>query len=78
MPKAAITYDLNNPDDLVAYKQANQAAAMYNILWELVTNTKKKMENQIEYNKLSPYDVLDRILDDVREQIYDDGINLNL
>lgn len=48
MAKAKLVYDLNDHDDVVAHKRAVKSLDMAMALWDIVHNTKKSLEWQLE------------------------------
>ena len=74
MAKATITYDLNDPDDRIDHLRAIKATDMALVIWELVYNTRKRMENEISENGADAYSTLDKILDDFGDRLDEHGI----
>lgn len=77
MAKAILEFDLNDPDDNMAHLRAVKSLDMALAIWEIVYNTKKTIESQIDSNNLSPYDVLDTVYDKIWEQLNQHDINLD-
>jgi hypothetical protein len=53
MAKAILEYDLNDFDDQMAHKRAIKSTSMALALWEIIYNTKKRVENEIERDEES-------------------------
>lgn len=78
MAKAILEFDLNDPDDQDAHLRAVKALDMALVLWEMSYNTKKKMCYDIEFQKITdPYEVVDRFMEKLHEEMNDRGINLD-
>lgn len=78
MAKAIIKYNLTDPDDSMEFQRATKALDMALVLWELAYNTKKRIENDIEFDKITnPYDVLDKFYEKFWQEMNDHGINLD-
>lgn len=78
MAKAILEFDLTDPDDAINFERATRATGMALVLWELVFNTKKKMYNQIEFDKIeSPYDAIDQLYEKLYEELHDHGLNMD-
>ena len=77
MAKAILEYDLNDPDDNMAHLRAIKSLDMGLVLWEMAHNTKKRILNQIEFEKLDAYDAVEKIFEKFWEEMNDRGINLD-
>jgi len=78
MAKAILEYDLNDHDDSMAHLRAVKSLDMALVLWEMAYNTKKSMCNKIEFNEITdPYEVVDKFMEKLFEQMNDRGINLD-
>jgi hypothetical protein len=78
MAKAILEFDLNDPDDHDAHLRAVKALDMALVLWEMSYNTKKKMCYDIEFQKITdPYEVVDKFMEKLHEEMNDRGINLD-
>ena len=78
MAKAILEFDLTDPDDAMEFERATKATDMAMVLWELVFNTKKKMYNQIEFDKIeSPYEAIDQLYEKLYEELHDRGLNMD-
>lgn len=78
MAKAILEYDLNDPDDGMAHLRAIKSLDMALVLWEMVYNTKKGMYNQIEFQEIKdPYEVVDKIMEKLHDELNEHGINLD-
>lgn len=77
MAKATLEFDLNDPDDVMAHLRAVKALDMGLILWEIAYNTKKSLLNQVEFDKLDGYDVIEKFYEKFWEEMNEKGINLD-
>jgi hypothetical protein len=77
MAKAILEYDLNDPDDVMAHLRAVKALDIALVLWEIAHNTKKSLLNQVEFDKLDGYDVVEKFYEKFWEEMNDHGINLD-
>jgi len=77
MAKATLEFDLNDSDDQMAHLRAVKSLDMALALWEIIYNTKKKIESEIEENKLDGYDTLDKVYEKIWESLDDHGIKIN-
>lgn len=78
MATATLTYNLDDVDDAMAHLRAVKSLDMALVLWELAYNTKKGICNQIEFQEIKdPYEVVDKIMEKLYEELNDHGINLD-
>lgn len=78
MAKAILEYNLDDADDSMAHLRAVKSLDMALVLWEMAYNTKKKICNEIEFQEIKdPYEVVDRIMEKLHEEMNDRGINLD-
>lgn len=76
MAKATIKYDLSNPDDLIEFKQAVSSSAMASALFELIYNTKKNLEFELESKKdINKYDALEIVFEKIQYILSKHNIN---
>lgn len=80
MAKAILEYDLNDFDDQMAHRRAIKSTSMALALWEIIYNTKKRVENEIERDEhldLSQYDLLDKVYEHILNVIKENNINID-
>lgn len=77
MAKAKLTYDLNDSDDAMEHLRAIKSTDMALVLFELIYNTRKRMEYKIESENLDAYDLLDKIMEELADQLDEHGIIIN-
>ena len=75
--KATLTFDLNEPEDVANHKLAIKATDMSLALWEILFNTRKGIEWEIEEKNLSAYEALDRVYEKIHEALEEHDININ-
>jgi len=77
MAKAILEFDLNDPDDIMAHMRAVKSTDMALVLWEIVYNIRKRIDSRIEsdeYLDLSQYDIVEKVFDEIWEEMKDRGI----
>lgn len=77
MAKAILEYDLNDPDDIMAHLRAVKSTDMALTFWEILYNTKKGIEWQIEEKKLDGYEVLDLVYQKMWDSLDEHGIKID-
>jgi hypothetical protein len=77
MAKANINYDLDNPDDLMEFKKACKSNDMACALFQIIYNTKKGIEYEIEGKEMDKYEVLDLVFDKIEKIMSDNNINID-
>lgn len=77
MPKATIEYDLGDFDDVMAHKRAVKATDLASAIFDIVYNTKKYVERQIEDEKYDKYDALDLVFERIQGTLEEFDINID-
>ena len=77
MAKATLEFDLNDPDDSMAHMRAVKSTDMAMAIWEIVYNTKKKIEWEIEQSNLDANDTLDKVYYKIWESLEEHGIKID-
>jgi len=77
--KAILKFNLDDADDRMAHKQCVHANDMAIILWELVYNSRKTIENKIESSteKVDQYTALDYWHDRLTELLEEYSIDID-
>jgi hypothetical protein len=80
MAKAILEFDLNEPDDIMAFKRANKALDMAIVLFEIQNNFRKRclrgLEAKEEFGlKLDAYDGANFVLDELFKLLDENNIN---
>ena len=82
MATATLTFDMNEPDDIMAHLRATQALNLALIVWGIQFNTFqalesiiiRKMEDDIN---VDPLDVLEIVREHITDLIKEHGIDIN-
>jgi hypothetical protein len=61
--KAKLIFNLDDPDDSHSFKQCAKASDMAFVLWELCSNSKKKIEWEISEKNIDNYETLDLVFE---------------
>ena len=82
MAKGTFEFDLDNPDDNMAFYRAVKSLDVCLVLWEILYNTKKGFEYDIEalpeqVTKENMYDLLEVMYQKFWEIANDKSVNLN-
>jgi len=72
--KATLEFNLDEIDDVMAHMRAVHSTDMALVLWELVHNTKRNIEREIESKDLDGFAVLDLLYDKLHEELDTHGI----
>lgn len=76
--KAQLNFDLDDIDDRLNHQQCIKANDMALVIWELVYNTKKSIEWELESKKNdNRYDVLDLIYEKIHSLLEEHNINID-
>lgn len=77
--KAILKYNLNDPDDVMAYKRANKSLDMALALWDIIFNVYKETEREFHIedsiNHIQ-HDTLEKAFEKIREILKDKEINI--
>lgn len=78
MAKAILKFDLDNPDDLMAFKRATKATDMAIALFEITHNIQRQVESMYGVqNEEVDWDLMETIFDLIHEKIEDQNINID-
>ena len=82
MAKGTLEFDLDNPDDSMAFYRAVKSLDICLVLWEILYNTKKGFQYDIEalpeqVTKEDMYEMIDLIYSKLWEIANEKSINLN-
>ena len=75
--KAILKFDLSDPDDRNDHKIAVHANDMALILWELLYNSRKGFEQEMDEKHLDGDGVLDLVYIRLSDLLYEHSININ-
>ena len=80
MAKAILEFNLDDIDDGMAFSRATKSLDMALVLWELTTNLKRKISDDLEYNmaleNYEKFDILNLVFDRIHELVNDKGIDV--
>ena len=71
--KATLTFNLDDPDDKMAHDRCVKALDMAIALHQ-ICSIRKSIEYKIESKKLDGYETLHEILEEINENLIDNGI----
>ena len=82
MAKGILEFDLNEFDDKMAHMRAVKSTDMASALFELIYNTKKGIEHELEGKdikgeQVSNYEVLEMVFERIHEILNDNDINID-
>jgi|APHig6443718053_1056840.scaffolds.fasta_scaffold359050_1 hypothetical protein len=78
MAKAIIKYDLSDSDDLREFKQNVASSAMASALFELIYNTEKRLEGELEKKEnIDKYEVLNLVFERIHGIVMQHNINVD-
>lgn len=77
MAKAILEYDLNDQDDGRAHLRAIKSLDMALVLCQIANNMKKSLYNEVEFNGLDGYEIVDKFYEKFWEEMNYRGINLD-
>jgi hypothetical protein len=82
MAKAKLEFDLNDMEDRMEFERITKATDMALVLWELLYNTRKSLCYEfdgklLKGEKPSVFDGIDAVLDKLREELSDRGLNID-
>lgn len=78
--KAILKFNLNDPDDIMAYKRANRSLDMALVLWEIVYNVYKETEREFNSDEATyniQYDTLENVFKKIREILNEHDITID-
>ena len=75
--RAQLIFNLDNYDDEMAHKRCVKATEMALVLWELVHNSKRKLEWKMESDSINRYDALDMVFERISELLEEHDINVD-
>jgi len=78
MAKAIIKYNLSDPDDLREFKQNAASSAMASALFEIIYNTEKRIEFELEQKEnIDKYEVLQLVFERIHGIVMEHNINVD-
>jgi hypothetical protein len=77
MPKATLTYNLDEPEDLEEFELANNAKKYHTILWELDQYLRGKVKYPAENAHNEYTDAMDQVRDELWKLLNEHNLDLN-
>jgi len=77
MATATLNFDLNDPDDNMAFMRAAKSTDMALALWEFANNTKKSLQRELKEDDDKSYELLDKVYERFWEILNDRGIKID-
>jgi hypothetical protein len=77
MAKAILEFDLNDPDDTLAYNRCNKSLDMALALWELCHNSCKGLLYNCEAKEMNSHEAVYMVFDRIYEILQENNINLD-
>jgi hypothetical protein len=75
--KAIFEFDMNEPDDIMAHLSCTKSLDIVLVLWDIIYNSKKGFEWNIEANEYeTQYDLLNAIYKKIWEELKERNVNL--
>lgn len=74
---AQLNFNLDDIDDRMAFERYNKANDMAFALFEILRNTKKRVQYHVESKDLSPEDTIEYIYDTIWEIVLENHINID-
>jgi len=77
MATATLNFDLNDPDDNMAFMRCTKSTDMALALWEFAYNTKKSFQRELDDSDDKSYELIDKVYERFWEIMTDKGIKLD-
>lgn len=74
---AQLIFNLDDIDDKMAFERYNKSNDMAFALFEILRNTKKRVQYHVEFNKLDSQDAIDYVYDTIWEIVLENNINID-
>ena len=74
MATATLTFDLNEPDDVLAHLRCVKSTDMAIAIWDIIHNTKKGLEWSMEGKEMDKYDALEMVYEKIHEILAEHNI----
>lgn len=74
---AQLIFNLDNPDDKIAFNRHSKTDDMAFALFEILRNTKKRVQHHVEFNNLDPQEAIDYVYDTIWEIVLENNINID-
>jgi hypothetical protein len=77
MATETLNFDLNDPDDNMAFMRCAKSTDMALALWEFAYNTKKSFQRELDESDDKSYELIDKVYERFWEILNDKGIKLD-
>ena len=77
MAKAKIEYDLSDADDRLSHLRAVKSLDLSLAIWDIVHNTKKRLEWSMEGKEMDKYDALELVYEKIHEILEEHNIRID-
>jgi len=77
MAQATLNFDLNDPDDNMAFMRCAKSTDMALSIWEFAHNTKKSFQRDLSESDDKAYELLDKVYDRFWEILNDNGVKID-
>lgn len=77
MAEGSIKFDLNDPDDIIAFKRYCKADDMAMMLFELLKNSKKTLEYSVENKDIDKYEAIELVFERIYELVEEYNISID-
>lgn len=77
MAKAILEFDLNDHDDNMAHLRCVKSTDMAIVLFQLTSNLKKQILNEIEHKELKDWEAVHLVFEKIHDLVNDYGINID-
>ena len=77
MAKAILEFDLTDRDDCIEHKRAVKSLDMALVLWEIVHNSRREIEADVERKDCSVWDVVDICFERIHDLLKEHNVNVD-
>jgi hypothetical protein len=74
---AQLNFNLDDIDDRMAFERYNKANDMAFALFEILRNTKKRVQYHVEFNNLDSQDTIEYVYETIWEIVLENHINID-
>jgi len=77
MAQATLNFNLDDPDDNMAFMRCAKSTDMALALWEFAYNSKKSLQRDLDESDDKSYELIDKVYDKFWEILNDKGIKID-
>jgi hypothetical protein len=77
MAKAILKYDLTDNDDRLDHMRAVKSFDLALSLWQIIYNTRKGIEHELEFKDMTNYELLDKVYGEILDILDRHNINID-